>query len=68
MQIDVSGFIGRLGGTQTAANLFGVTPGAVSQWRQGNRIPQRHYLKARDEAVRLSLPFEEEWFEQRAAE
>ncbi|MDE8344692.1 MAG: glutamine-hydrolyzing carbamoyl-phosphate synthase small subunit [Acidocella sp.] len=43
MTISIAELIDRLGGTDAAANLTGVTPDAIRKWRHAGSIPPRHW-------------------------
>lgn len=51
-------FIDALGGTNSAATLFGVGPSAVSNWRAAGRLPDRLHLKALRVAEDRQLDFD----------
>jgi carbamoyl-phosphate synthase small subunit len=43
MSISIAELIDRLGGTDAAATLTGVTPDAIRKWRSSGAIPSRHW-------------------------
>jgi hypothetical protein len=45
MLTTVEAVIERLGGPAHAAELAGVTPAAVSNWKARGRIPTEHYMR-----------------------
>lgn len=46
------------GGNAKLASRFGVTPGAVSQWRKAERIPLERLVQAADLAVEYEIEFD----------
>tara|TARA_R100001244_G_scaffold2541_1_gene3934 strand:- start:10680 stop:10886 length:207 start_codon:yes stop_codon:yes gene_type:complete len=43
--MDVSAIIAALGGNKAVADLFGVLPSAVSNWKAAGRFPDRLHLR-----------------------
>jgi hypothetical protein len=53
--VDIDKLIDECGGTSETARLFGITPGAVSQWREKG-IPAARLM-----VLRLLFPHRSEW-------
>lgn len=43
-EINVSDVIARLGGTTAVAEIFGIEPPSVSEWKQRNHIPRARLM------------------------
>ncbi len=62
--IDTVGtLIDKLGGTGRTAEIFGVLPSAVSNWRRLNRFPARLHYRIAKAAEELGIPVSEALFE-----
>jgi hypothetical protein len=56
--MNVRDFIAALGGTRSAALVFGVGRTAVHNWTAWNRLPARLHLRAAKLAATLGIPFD----------
>lgn len=65
--MDVSEIINALGGTGAVADMLGVVPGAVSNWRKNGKIPYRHGFKIMSICDQRELPFSQGWFDETEA-
>ncbi|BBK37719.1 hypothetical protein STAQ_27970 [Allostella sp. ATCC 35155] len=54
----LSEFIDALGGTAKVAEIFGVGPSAVSNWKAWGRLPDRLHLRAARLAADRGLDFD----------
>jgi hypothetical protein len=59
---DIDAYVESLGGTGKAAEIFGVTPPAVSNWRNQGHFPIRLYRKVRSVSDTHGVPFSEALF------
>ena len=58
--MNLNEFIQKLGGTTKAAEVFSVTPAAVSNWKKAGRLPDRLHHKAAKVAEQRGVEFDPE--------
>ena len=58
LPMTLNGFIDALGGTTRTAELFGVRPSAVSNWKSEGRLPARLHLTAARLAEQRGIAFD----------
>lgn len=63
----VAKFINALGGTSEVSRELGITPGAVSNWKARNEVPEHVYRRLRDLAHRKGIVMNEAIFGGRQA-
>lgn len=56
--LTVTEIVDRLGGTKKTAELFGVTPPAVSNWKADNRFPDRMHYRVYLECQKLGIAYD----------
>jgi DNA-binding transcriptional regulator YdaS (Cro superfamily) len=64
----VSELVAELGGYRAVAQLLGVVPSAVSNWKKSNRVPPRLYLPLLRECERRKMALPPDHLFQSAAE